>query len=70
MSPETSIPDAEKSRMAAEPAPSPDELDEYGDAEKKYQPRSPKFWAIIMGVYFSIFLVALVKFTAKSAAHS
>ena len=34
--------------------------DEYEDAEKNFQPRSPKFWAIIVGVYLAIFLVALV----------
>lgn len=34
--------------------------DEYADAEKNYQPRSLKFWLIIVGVFLSIFLVALV----------
>ncbi|KIW72513.1 hypothetical protein PV04_00698 [Phialophora macrospora] len=32
---------------------------EYEDAEKNFQPRSLKFWAIIVGIYLSIFLVAL-----------
>lgn len=39
-----------------------DEEDEYEDAEKNFQPRSPKFWMIIFGMYASIFLVALVSF--------
>ncbi|KAL4778169.1 major facilitator superfamily domain-containing protein [Aspergillus varians] len=32
---------------------------EYDDAEKNYQPRSPKFWLILLGMYLSIFLVAI-----------
>ena len=39
-----------------------DEDDEYGDAEKNFQPRSPRFWMIIFSMYASIFLVALVSF--------
>ncbi|KAG8527918.1 uncharacterized protein KY384_006834 [Bacidia gigantensis] len=34
-------------------------IDEYEDAEKNFQPRSFKFWAIIVGMYLAIFLVAL-----------
>jgi hypothetical protein len=34
--------------------------DEYADAERNYQPRSLKFWSIILGMYLAIFLVALV----------
>lgn len=33
--------------------------DEYEDAEKNYQPRSPKFWAIMIGLYLSMFIVTL-----------
>ncbi|KAL2786252.1 major facilitator superfamily domain-containing protein [Aspergillus keveii] len=33
--------------------------DEYADAERNYQPRSLKFWSIILGMYLAIFLVAL-----------
>ncbi|KAF4632700.1 hypothetical protein G7Y89_g5426 [Cudoniella acicularis] len=36
-----------------------DEFDEYVDAEKNFQPKSLKFWTIIIGIYVSIFLVAL-----------
>ncbi|KAF2664245.1 putative aflatoxin efflux pump [Microthyrium microscopicum] len=32
---------------------------EYEDAELNYQPKTPKFWLIIIGMYLSIFLVAL-----------
>ncbi|KKK20441.1 hypothetical protein ARAM_002914 [Aspergillus rambellii] len=32
---------------------------EYADAERNYQLKSPKFWTIILGVYLSIFLIAL-----------
>lgn len=35
---------------------------EHGDAEKNYQPKSPRLWTIIIGVYLSLFLVALVSF--------
>ena len=35
-------------------------IDEYEDAEKSFQLKSPKFWTIIIGMYLSIFLVALV----------
>lgn len=34
---------------------------EYDDAERNYQPRSVKFWMILCGMYFSLFLVALVR---------
>lgn len=37
-----------------------DDADEYEDAEKNFQPKSPKFWLVIVGMYLSIFLVALV----------
>lgn len=40
-------------------------VDEYEDAEENYQPNSLKFWMIIIGVYLSIFLVALVIFAVQ-----
>ena len=40
-------------------------VDEYEDAEKNFQPKSLKFWTIIIGVYLSIFLVALVSFAVQ-----
>ena len=54
------------SRQSTPKAPRPfDEDDEYGDAEKNFKPKSPKFWVIIIGMYLSIFLVALVSFAGK-----
>ena len=41
-------------------AESVDIEDEYADAEKNYQPRSLKFWTILIGMYLAMFLVALV----------
>ena len=38
---------------------------EYEDAEKNFQQKSLKFWIIIIGVYLSIFLVALVSFDGE-----
>ncbi len=32
---------------------------EYEDAEKNYQPKSIKFWSIMIGIYLSMFIVAL-----------
>lgn len=39
--------------------------EEYQDAEENFQPKSPKFWTIIIGMYLSIFLVALVSIAGK-----
>ncbi|KAL2842550.1 major facilitator superfamily domain-containing protein [Aspergillus pseudoustus] len=38
---------------------SADQPGEYADAERNYQPKSIKFWLIILGMYLAIFLVAL-----------
>ena len=51
---------AAKQDAPVERAQSVDEVNEYEDAEKNFQPKSPKFWAVMVGVYLSIFLVALV----------
>ena len=52
--------DSPKTTQAMPDTPEPPgEEDEYADAEKNFQPKSPKFWMIIIGVYLSIFLVAL-----------
>ena len=53
---------------AAEPAHPVDKFDEYEDAEKNFQPKSLKFWTIIIGMYLSIFLVALVSSLQETAA--
>ena len=44
-------------------------VDEYEDAEKNFQPKSLKFWTIIIGMYLSIFLVALVSFIVQLQTH-
>lgn len=36
------------------------------DAEKDFQPLSPRFWLIMLGVYLSMFLVALVSSLSAS----
>ena len=59
MSPTASVHSA-KEAPTAERAQPAETVDEYEDAEKNFQPRSPKFWSIIIGMYLSIFLVALV----------
>ena len=40
------------------------------DDEKAYNPKSPKFWAIMAGVYISIFLVALDRLIIATAIPS
>ncbi|SPO03295.1 related to aflatoxin efflux pump AFLT [Cephalotrichum gorgonifer] len=34
-------------------------VNEYEDAEKNYQPKSLKFWSVMIGMYLAMFLVAL-----------
>lgn len=38
----------------------PSTINEYEDAERNYDLRSPKFWSIIVGMYIVLFLVGLV----------
>ena len=40
-------------------------VNEYEDAERNYQPKSLKFWTVIVGMYLSFFLVALVSFAVR-----
>ncbi|KAF6234141.1 hypothetical protein HO173_007561 [Letharia columbiana] len=64
----TGLFDSLQSAQRAPKAPRPfDEDDEYGDAEKNFQPRSPRFWMIIIGMYASIFLVALDRMIIATA---
>ena len=51
-----------KELPSAESPQSPNPVNEYEDAERNYQPKSLKFWTVIIGMYMSIFLVALVSF--------
>ena len=44
----------------AEAQPTIEPVNEYEDAERNFQAKSPRFWAIIVGLYLAIFLVALV----------
>ena len=39
-----------------------EKVNEYEDAENNFQPKSLKFWTIMIGMYLSIFLVALVSY--------
>ncbi|KAL2819304.1 major facilitator superfamily domain-containing protein [Aspergillus cavernicola] len=43
----------------AEKTKSGEQPDDYADAESNFQPKSPKFWLIMSGMYLSVFLVAL-----------
>jgi MFS family permease len=57
-------PTASSGQSSADQAPTGDKPDQsvddqYEDAEKNYQPKSLKFWTIMIGMYLSIFLVAL-----------
>ena len=69
MSPAASTYSAEKA-PTDEPTHKVEELNEYADAEVNYQPKSLKFWAIIFGMYVSIFLVALVSILNNSLKYS
>lgn len=59
------------SAPSAPKAPRPfDEDDEYADAEENFKPKSPKFWLIIIGMYVSIFIVALDRMIIATAIPS
>ena len=64
MSPTASVHSA-KELPSTEPVQPVDTVDEYEDAERNFQPKSLKFWTIIIGMYLSIFLVALVSFALQ-----
>lgn len=68
MSPTASVHSA-KDVSPTERAQRVETVDEYEDAEKNFQPRSLKFWTIIIGVYLSIFLVALVSSIVQLQTH-
>ena len=56
MSPTASVHDTNDVPLSEQARPV-EKVNEYEDAEKNYQ---PKFWTIMVGMYLSIFLVALV----------
>ena len=63
-----------KSRQTAQQEskiPQPyDEEAEDDDGEKNFRPKSTKFWMIIIGVYASTFLVALVSLAENGSPAS
>ena len=69
MSPTVSVPSTKKLSSADWPQPS-DPVNEYEDAERNYQPKSLKFWTVIIGMYLSFFLVALVNFAVPLEIYS
>lgn len=54
---EPSLAEKDIHSKATEPQDNPNE---YEDAEKNYKPKTLKFWTILIGMYLSMFLVALV----------
>ncbi|KAI1616419.1 putative aflatoxin efflux pump [Exophiala viscosa] len=67
MSPTDSIPSAHE---AANKPQLPSEDEEYADAENNFKPKSLKFWLVIIGMYISIFLVALDRMIIATAIPS
>ena len=64
MSPTVSV-HSTKELPSADWPQSPHPVNEYEDAERNYQPKSLKFWTVIIGMYLSFFLVALVSFAVS-----
>ena len=62
MSPTATLYSTKELPSAESPQSPPNPVNEYEDAERNYQPKSLKFWTVIIGMYMSIFLVALVSF--------
>jgi hypothetical protein len=60
MSPDTLQAESLDNGSDVKPVQADEKVDEYEDAEKNFQPKSMKFWTIMIGMYLSIFLVALV----------
>src|SRR4051812_34193134 len=52
-----------------EPRISTEPEDEYEDAERNFQPKSLKFWTILIGMYLAMFLVALVSAFTSLTGH-
>jgi hypothetical protein len=61
MSPPASMQSTDQASANGKPKEEPiDQQNEYEDAEKNYNPKSPRFLTIMAGMYLAIFLVALV----------
>jgi hypothetical protein len=43
------------------PSKASDQIDRNHDGDVEFKPRSPKFLTIMIGMYMSVFLVALVR---------
>jgi MFS family permease len=67
MSTSNSEPFTEQEPKPREPAR---QDEEYADAEKNFQPRTLKFWLIMVSIYISIFLVALDRLIIATAIPS
>ncbi|KAF1981793.1 azole resistance protein [Aulographum hederae CBS 113979] len=68
MSPSVSTPIADsKAPPPSISVKNEEHADEYDDAEKNFQPKSPNFWLIISGIYMSIFLVFLDRMIVATA---
>ncbi|KAK3384725.1 major facilitator superfamily domain-containing protein [Lasiosphaeria ovina] len=59
----------EKSPPPANPQPDSesDAFNEYHDAERNFQPLSPKFWSVMVGLYLAMFLVGLDRLIIATA---
>jgi hypothetical protein len=57
--PHTSRSSMSSQKIEKEPVLNTTTANEYADAEENYDPKSLKFWLIILSVYLSFFLVAL-----------
>ncbi|KAK0709942.1 putative aflatoxin efflux pump [Lasiosphaeria miniovina] len=59
----------EKSPPPVNPPPDSesDAFNEYHDAERNFQPLSPKFWSVMVGLYLAMFLVGLDRLIIATA---
>jgi len=61
MSNTTALPDADKAALKDSQTQLPeDTINEYEDSEENFQPKTLKFWIVIIAIYLSLFLVILV----------
>jgi hypothetical protein len=65
--PHTSRTSTSSQKLEKDETPQITTVDEYADAEKNYDPKSLKFWLIILSIYLSFFLVALDRMIVATA---
>jgi hypothetical protein len=65
--PQTSSPSTSSHKTEKDAASQATVANEYADAEKNYDPKSLKFWLIMISVYLSFFLVALDRMIIATA---